>query len=314
MGVGFFRRVVELQKRHGRPGARIANALQTNATLIDDELAGHLARYRFLVGCSLDGPAEVHDRYRRMAGGGPSHAAVLRGIRRLRRHGAMVNILVLVSQANVGKASFVYRYLVEQGFSYHQYIPCVEFDRHGRLQPFAISGEEWGGFLCELFDSWYPQDVRSISLGHVDSVLQHLVNGRPSLCTMGDDCRRYFLIEADGGIYPCDFFVREGFRIGNVTHTSWESALNSPVTRRFGKRKAELGSTCRRCRYKDRCMGDCPRLRVQTSPDADPVSALCPGWLRFFRHAEKPLESLAALIRGTGFPAREGAIPEENSM
>jgi uncharacterized protein len=297
MGVDFFRRAIELQKQYGRPGSRIANALQTNATLIDGELAGLLAQYRFLVGCSLDGPAGIHDRYRRMQGGGPSHAAALRGIRTLLRHGAEVNILVLVSQANVREASRVYRYLVEQGFFYHQYIPCVEYDRQGRPQPFAITGEEWGRFLCELFDSWYPRDIRSISIGHVDALLQHMVKGRPTLCTMAEDCRRYFLVEADGGIYPCDFFVREDYWIGNVLHTSWQAAWNSPVFRRFGERKALLGRKCRQCPYADRCMGDCPRLRVQTSPQADPASALCSGWLRFFRHAEKPLASLADSIR-----------------
>jgi uncharacterized protein len=297
MGVDFFRRVIELQKRYGRPGTRIANALQTNATLIDDELAEHLSDYRFLVGCSLDGPAEIHDRYRRLRGGGPSHAAVLTGIQTLMRHQAAVNILVLVSQANVGRAHQIYRYLTEQGFSYQQYIPCMEFDKEGRLQPFAITGEEWGRFLCELFDSWYPRDIQRVSIRHVDALLHQMVNGQPTVCTMGDDCCRYFLIEYTGDIYPCDFFVQEDLRIGNVMNTSWEAALNSPVYRNFGRRKAELAEMCRKCNYADRCMGDCPKHRIQINPDEDRRSALCSGWYRFFQHTGKPMELLAEDIR-----------------
>jgi uncharacterized protein len=122
MGLDFFRRVTDLQKKHGRTGTRIANGIQTNATLINDAAAEHFARYRFLIGCSLDGPAHMHDRYRRTTGGEPSHAAALKGIYHLVRHQVEFNILVLVTQANVHHAKEVYRYLVDQGFYYHQYI------------------------------------------------------------------------------------------------------------------------------------------------------------------------------------------------
>ncbi len=297
MGVDFFRRVVELQKSYGRPGARVANALQTNATLVDDELASHLSEYRFLVGCSLDGPAEIHDRYRRLRGGGPSHAAAMRGIHTLVRYGAAVNILVLVSRANVGQARLVYRYLADQGFSYHQYIPCVEYDPDGRLQPFAITAEEWGRFLCDLFDVWYPRDIQRISIRHFDSVLNQMVQGSPTVCTMGADCCQYFLVEHNGDIYPCDFFVQKEQWIGNVMHTSWEEALNSPVYRNFGSQKAELTEKCLKCGYLERCWGDCPKHRCRIAPGQDRRSALCQGWAHFFQHTAKPFKLLAERIR-----------------
>ncbi len=161
MGAHFFKRITELQKKHSRPGSKIVNALQTNATLITDALAAHLGYYRFLVGCSLDGPPELHNRHRRYLCGDSSHTAVLKGIETLSRHRVEFNILVLVSKANVHMAREVYRYLLEQNFLYHQYIPCVEFDNHGKSLPFSISAEEWGRFLCELFDSWYPRDERN---------------------------------------------------------------------------------------------------------------------------------------------------------
>jgi uncharacterized protein len=201
----------------------------------------------------------------------------MRGIRTLMRHGAAVNILVLVSRANVGRARLVYRYLTEQGFAYQQYIPCVEFDETGRLQPFAITGEEWGRFLCDLFDSWYPGDIRRVSIRHVDSLLNQMVNGTPTVCTLGADCSQYFLIEHNGDIYPCDFFVQEDLRIGNIMNTSWESAQQSPVYRNFGQRKADLSEMCRECDYRARCWGDCLKLRIRIGPHADPRSVLCSG-------------------------------------
>ena len=128
LGVGFFREVTALQQRYGRPGAVVSNGLQTNATLIDDALAAHLREYNFLVGVSLDGPAEVHDFYRRDAAGGGSHAAVRAGVARLRQHQVEYNALTLVTPANVGRAAEIFNYLADEGFFYQQYIPCVEFD------------------------------------------------------------------------------------------------------------------------------------------------------------------------------------------
>jgi len=173
MGVEFFREAVRLQKKHGRMGAIVANGLQTNATLIDDEFAAHLAKYNFLVGVSIDGPEELHNTYRKNAGGGGSHADVMRGVESLKRNNAEFNVLVLVNKANVRQARRVYRYLCENGIFHHQYIPCVEFDENGELLPFAINGGEWGDFLCELYDLWLPDDTRRVSIRYFDALLPH---------------------------------------------------------------------------------------------------------------------------------------------
>jgi hypothetical protein len=209
MGLDFFRRVTDFQQKHGRAGTRIANGIQTNATLIDDAAAEHFARYRFLIGCSLDGPAQMHDRYRRATGGGPSHAAVLRGINLLERHRVEFNILVLVTQANVHHAKEVYRYLVDLGFYYHQYIPCVEVDKTGTLLPFVVTGRQWGDFMCEIFDLWYYQDRQTVSIRYFDSILKKLIDGSCNICTLGNNCCQYFVVEYNGDIYPCDFFLEK---------------------------------------------------------------------------------------------------------
>jgi len=291
MGARFFRKITELQKKHARRGSKIVNALQTNATLINDTLAEHWAHYRFLVGCSLDGPSELHNRYRKYASGINSHAAVLAGIEVLRRHRVEFNILVLVSKANVHKATDVYRYLVEQGFYYHQYIPCVEFDGNGNPLPFSISGDEWGQFLCELFDSWYPRDIHRISIRHFDAILSKMIDNSTTVCSLSSNCCQYFVIEYNGDIYPCDFFVEKNLRIGNITDIDWETALSSSIYKKFGSQKSEMHSDCRSCNFLTLCQGDCQKYREYN------ISHLCRGWKEFFQHSFHSFDSLTQSIR-----------------
>lgn len=298
LGREFFERVTALQVRYGAPGAAVANGLQTNATLIDDPFAAHLAAYRFLVGVSLDGPAEIHDVYRTGRSGQGSHAAVLRGVGALRRHGAALNALTLVSQANVRRAQEVYRYLVGEGWSHHQYIPCVEHDPSGALQPFAIEGEAWGRFLCELFEAWYPRDVGRISVRHFDALLDRLAPGGTSLCTLGRDCCQYLVVEHTGDLYPCDFFVEAPRRIGNLMSMSWAQALAAPTYRTFGAQKVRWHPACADCPYLDLCAGDCLKHRlVGPAPDPRRLSSLCAGWRLFFDRALPTLRRLAQEIR-----------------
>jgi len=299
MGVEFFRKVTALQQKHGRPGAVVANGLQTNATLITDELAAHLGEFRFLVGVSLDGPAEIHDHYRVGPDGRGSHAAVMAGIERLRRHRVEFNILVLVNDRNVGRAAEVYRWLVDQGFLYHQYIPCVEFDAQGALRPYAVTAEQWGRFLCDLYDCWAPSDTRRVSIRLFDSIVANLVDGSRTVCTMGKDCRQYFVVEWNGDIYPCDFFVQPGLRIGNLMQMDWEQAGRSDIYRRFGQRKARWNEACRGCEHLAHCAGDCLKHRMAGGRgDPRTLSWLCAGWKRFYADALPGLERLAAGIRG----------------
>ena len=297
MGLDFFRKITELQQKYGRAGDVVSNGLQTNATLIDDETARHLRSYRFLVGCSLDGPAEIHDRYRRSIGGAASHADVLRGIDVLRRHKVEFNILVLVSRSNVHRAPEVYRYLTDQGFLHQQYVPCVEFDREGTLRSFAIDGPEWGDFLCELFDQWYREDAFRVSIRHFDAVLAKMVDGATNVCSMGRDCCQYFVVEHNGDIYPCDFFVREELRLGNVMQTSWKEALASSTYRDFGSQKSQWNEACKTCDCLDLCAGDCLKHRIEAGGSPRTLSRLCTGWKQFFRHTRERFDQLAETVR-----------------
>ncbi|PIE35656.1 anaerobic sulfatase maturase [candidate division KSB3 bacterium] len=297
MGLEFFQKVVGFQKQYGRPGARVGNGLQTNATLIDDEMAQFFHDYHFLVGCSLDGPAELHDRYRLTAGGKSTHADVLCGIETLERHKVEYNILMLVSQANVAHAKEVYRYLVQQGFLFHQYIPCVEFDENGELLPFAITGEEWGNFLCELFDEWYAGDTKKVSVRHFDSILVKMLDGQANVCALGRNCCQYFVVEHNGDVYPCDFFVEEPLKLGNVMENSWEEMQQSATYLKFGAQKPQWNPLCDQCEFLELCAGDCLKHRIYAGKPPQNLSKLCAGWKYFLQHTRGRFGKLAERVQ-----------------
>lgn len=297
MGLDFFKRVTLLQEKHGRSGSVVSNGLQTNATMIDDELADHLGRYQFLVGVSLDGPADIHDHYRKRVGGMGSHADVMRGTASLRRHGVEFNILALVNDINVRRGREVYRYFRDNNFLFHQYIECVEFDQDGKLMPFAVSGEAWGDFLCEIYDEWIKADTRDVSVRLFDSALAVMVDDIANVCKLGRDCRQYFVVEYNGDVYPCDFFVEHELRLGNVTSGDWDDFLNSPIYAGFGQLKSEWHGRCEKCEYLRFCAGDCLKNRFSRVKNPRKLSALCVGWKQFYKHAMPGFRRLADEIR-----------------
>jgi uncharacterized protein len=300
MGVDFFRTVVELQSRYGRPGSTVSNGLQTNATMITDELATLWAEYRFLVGVSLDGPEEIHDAFRKDRRDIGSYKRVIHGIELLNKHGVEFNILVAVNAANVGMARRIYTFLVDMGIRYHQYIPIVEFDEQGHPLPFSIEGTEWGGFLEDLFEVWYP-DAGRVSIRLFDAILTYLVDGSRILCTMGGDCRQYFLVEHNGDVYPCDFFATPELRLGNILKTEWNALLASSRYEAFGRQKAQWNELCDDCPFLDLCMGDCLKHRFYgvpgLRPDPGSLSRLCSGWKLFYESCLPGFRRIARRIQ-----------------
>lgn len=298
MGLDFFKKVTELQQKHGRSGVMVSNGLQTNGTLIDDAMAEHFGKYQFLLGVSVDGPEYVHDHYRRNRAGQGSHATIMRNIERLRQHNVEFNILVLVNQFNVDKATEIYTWFMEQGFHYLQFIPCVEFDQDNKPLPFAINGEQWGDFLCEIYDIWHKTDTRKVSIRFFDSLLNLLVHGTRNVCHIGDNCCQYFVVEHNGDIFPCDFFVRKELVLGNIMDMDWSQALKSERYHEFGRQKAEWSALCSKCQYCYYCMGDCLKHRTYgTITDPANLSWLCAGRRKFLKHTLSGFQRLADEIR-----------------
>ena len=300
LGLDFFRRVVDLERKYGKAGCSVGNGLQTNALLIDEEWARHLGEYNFLVGISLDGPAYIHDRYRKYVNGRGSHSEVLQAIERLRRNRVQFNILTLVNNINVRKGKEVYNYLCDNEFFYHQYVECVEFDRRGKALPFTVSAEEWGNFLCEIYDQWIGGDTRRVSVRLFDSILTYLTESTRTVCKMGENCCQYFVVEYNGDIYPCDFFVQPELKIGNVRKGTWNQFRESTTYLDFGRQKGEWNPQCQECEYLVYCSGDCLKNRFPQRKDPRQLSSLCKGWKMFYGHALPGLQKLAEEIKREG--------------
>ena len=297
MGVEFFRQVVALQQKYGKSGALVGNGLQTNGTLIDAELATLFAEYKFLLGVSLDGPEDVHDTYRLNLKQQGSYRRVIKGIEILKQHGVEFNILIAVNAVNVGRAEEIYRFLLDHELYYHQYIPIVELDPKGQPLPFTITGAQWGGFLCRIFDAWYTSDAERVSIRLFDAVLRLLVDGTRVMCTMGNDCRQYFVVEHNGDVYPCDFFVDADKKLGNILQQDWPELLHSERYHAFGLQKAQINDLCVQCPHLEICAGDCLKHRFYGPPEnRDPktLSWLCEGWKTFYDHT---LERFRRLTR-----------------
>ena len=246
----------------------------------------------------------------------PTHASVCKGIDRLKKHGVAFNILALVNARTVKQPREIYGYFKNCGFLHQQYVPCVEFDAAGRLLPYSITGREWGTFLCEIFDRWIGEDTSRISIRQFDSILEYLVSGKRNACAMGMDCRQYFVVEYDGSVYPCDFFVRDDLRLGNVRNGTWKDFLASPVYRRFGLEKANWSEECRSCAWLALCHGDCQKFRPVAGVEdakARSKSVLCEGWKAFYAHALPRLEGIADGIRDQETPAAASDQPGTES-
>ncbi|MFW9895280.1 MAG: anaerobic sulfatase maturase, partial [Candidatus Thorarchaeota archaeon] len=300
MGLKFFKKVVELQTKYAPPNAVISNGLQTNGTLITNDMAEFFAEYRFLIGVSLDGPEYLHDFYRKTIGLKGTHSQVLRGINHLRKHNVEFNILSLVNNKTVKRASEIYHYLKDQGFFYHQYIPCVEFDEQGNLKQFSITGEDWGDFLCDLFDEWIKEDTNKVSIRLFDSIINYLVLGNYSICYMDNNCCQYFVVEYQGNIYPCDFFVRNSLLLGNVKTHNWIDILNSETYQTFGAQKTQINNRCNDCPFINFCHGDCQKHRFNPLQNPKALSILCRGWKKFYVNTLPRFKAMANQIKNDG--------------
>lgn len=308
-GLEFFRKVTFLQEKYGKPGQLVSNALQTNGILLDDDWCRHLAKYAFLVGISIDGPAEIHDRHRVSAKGEPSHGLVMRGLQSLKRNNVEYNVLTLVSDSNADKPLVVYDYLKGLGVRYHQYIECVEFGANGELTPYSVKSPQWGEFLCRIFDEWYEKDRHDVSIRLFDSILAMMVENRPNACSMSKNCCQYFVVEHNGDVYPCDFFVVPEFRLGSIMDREWKDFLRSPIYRSFGERKKKWNEKCKKCPYLSYCAGACPKTRPGQGGEEGALGALCEGWEMFFQHALPRLKLIAGQIR----KEREMALERERA-
>jgi uncharacterized protein len=298
-GLAFFRKVVALQQRHGVDGQLVGNGLQTNGLEIDREWAEFLTEYRFLVGLSIDGPRDLHDAQRRTLGGSETWERAIAAGREMKRAGVNFNILSVTSRAAETRAREIYRWMMDQGFYYLQFIPCVEVDpQSGEVAEFSTTPEGYGRFLCELFQEWLDCGFPDVSIRLFDSMLAWYVDSKHQICELsGDKCGICPVVERTGDVFPCDFFVLPEWRLGNVLETPLAEIVNSERLREFGEIRRPLGPQCRECEWAPMCWGGCLKDRRPCGALAGSRSYLCEAYRRFFAETKPEFERLAQQIR-----------------
>lgn len=286
LGLGFYRKAVELQRKHKPSGWVVRNGIQTNGALLDDEWGRFLSAEGFSVGLSLDGPAELHDPYRVDRGGRPTHRQAMRGYDVLRRHGVHPDIVCVVHSLNVRHPLTVYRFFREIGCRYLVFLPAVEPG-----SPYMPSAEDFGAFLCKIFDEWIARDTGRIMIQTFDEAARPALGLDHSLCVFRETCGQIPVLEHNGDLFPCDHYVDREHRLGNILETPLAELLDSPAQRAFGDAKRDaLPRYCRECEVLAMCRGGCPKYRFIRTPDGEEgLNYLCAGLKRFFLHSRAPL-------------------------
>ena len=307
LGLDYFRRIVELQRRHKPEGLRIINSIQTNGVLLTEDWCRFLAAERFAVGLSMDGPPALHDVYRRTRDDKATHRQVLQGYRLLRRHKIPVDILCVVHARNVDHPLAVYRFFKEIKARYLSFIPLVEPDpaAPGGVSGRTVPAEAFGSFLCAIFDEWVRQDIGRIIVQAFEEAARPAYGLGHSLCVFRPTCGDIPVVEHNGDFYQCDHFVTPEHCLGNIAETPLLELLESPAQKAFGRAKAEtLTRRCRECDVLEMCHGGCPKDRIARTPEGEPgLNYLCAGYHRFFTHCRPCTQRMAAL-------RREGQPPE----
>jgi uncharacterized protein len=321
LGVEFFHAVVALQKKYAPAGRIVRNALQTNGTLLDEEWATFFKANDFLVGLSIDGPRELHDRYRVDRAERPTFDKVMAAVELLRTRGVEFNALTVVHRLNARKPREVYRFLKDIGIEFIQFIPIVERSSDGatlagapqqdgaeeaRVTAWSVLPRDYGTFLCRVFDEWVKNDVGRVFVQFFDVQLGLWAGGPSSLCWFAETCGQGLALEHNGDLYACDHYVYPEYRLGNIMQTPMGVLAASPAQDKFGADKRDtLPRQCRACEFRFACNGGCPKHRFLITADGEPgLNYFCESYQRFFAHAGPALRTMATLLH-RGRPAAE---------
>ena len=319
MGIGFFKKSIELEKKYKKPGTHILNTMQTNGTLINDEWAEFLKTNNFLVGISIDGPQEFHDSYRVDKGGQGTFSRVMKGVEFLKEYNVEYNVLTTVNAANQDYPLEVYKFLRDEiEAQYAQFIPIVErenttgYQEGNKVTNRSVDPTKYGDFLIKIFDEWVRNDVGSFFVQIFEVALEAWYYHRPSLCIFREECGDSLALEHTGDLYSCDHFVEPNYLLGNIMEAPMIDLVLSEKQRAFGKDKNnKLTNYCKNCDVRFACNGGCPKNRFINSPDGEyGLNYLCTGYKKFFKHIDRPMKIMASMLQQNRSPANVMRILE----
>lgn len=301
-GLDFFQKAVELQQKYNNKKLQIENTIQTNGLLIDEKWARFLGEHRFLVGLSLDGPKKMHNRYRKDAAGQDTFARIMHSVQLLEQYHVDYNVVTVVTNDTAKQASFLYKFWKRNHYPFVQFIPCMdEIKRQDGTQErsiYAVEPEQYGKFLCELFDLWYADFVAGETMDiRMFSNLAQMAAGYPAEeCGMNGCCNCYFVVEGDGSVYPCDFYCMDEWKLGTV-NDGFVQMKTSEKAKAFVEASRPVCAACQECPYFSLCRGGCRRWREPFVDGKPGLNQLCSAYRMFFAHAAERMERLGVYIR-----------------
>lgn len=317
--ITFYKRAMELQQKYAK-GRTVDNCIQTNGTLLTDEWCEFFRENNWLVGVSIDGPQEFHDEYRKNRLGCPSFIKVMQGINLLKKHGVEWNAMAVVNDYNADYPLEFYRFFKELECHYIQFSPIVERmfthqdGRHlvslaqkgeGELADFSVSPEQWGNFLCTIFDEWVREDVDRYYIQLFDSILANWIGEQPGVCTLAKNCGHAGVMEFNGDVYSCDHFVFPEYKLGNICQKTLVEMMYGEKQQEFGFMKQNsLPGQCKECQFLFACNGECPKNRFcKTSLGEEGLNYLCKGYYRFFEHVAPYMDFMKEELMNRRSPA-----------
>jgi uncharacterized protein len=319
LGIDFFKRVIELQRPFARQKT-ITNSLQTNGTLLTDEWCDFLKKYNFMVGISLDGPKEIHDRYRRDRQGNGTFDLVIRGLRLLQKHKVEYNVLACVARDTAKCPLDVYRFFKDEGVEFIQFTPIVErmpdarssqlglrlagpasLDKEelqNEVTSWTVVPEEYGDFLIAVYEEWVRHDVGKVFVMNFEWALNAWIGNPSPVCIHTEQCGRSVVLEHNGDVYACDHCVYPEYKLGNISTDNLLQMVGKSVQSGFGiTKETALPHWCRECEVLTACRGGCPKHRfARTYYDEPGLHYLCAGYKKFFLHIRKYLRAMATLL------------------
>jgi uncharacterized protein len=297
-GIDFYRKVLNLQRKHQPAGSKILNGIQTNGTLLDDEWCSFLANEGFIAGISIDGPGGFHNKYRRTRENDDSLSQVIRGYELLQKYGVLPEILCVVNADNVKHPIIIYNFFKQLGSEYITFLPLVEPkpDSPTGAGRCSVPADEFGFFLSAIFDEWVEHDIGTLKIQVFEEAIRIAFNQEHTLCIFKADCGGVPVVEHTGDFFSCDHYVDSDHLLGNIRDNSLSSFLDSKGQKAFGRAKSlTLPRYCIECEVRPMCNGECPKNRFITTPDGEAgLNYLCSGYKYFFNHCRPFVEAISA--------------------
>ena len=307
--LSFYQKAIALQQKYAQ-GRVINNSLQTNGTLLTEEWCRFFKDNNWLIGVSIDGPQRLHDAYRKNRRGQPSFAEVMRGIELLNQYGVDWNAMAVVNRFNADYPLEFYHFFRSINCRFIQFTPVVErifehqdgrhfaspMQEEGELADYSVTPEQWGHFLCTIFDEWAKHDIGEYFIQIIESTFANWMGVPSGVCSLAKTCGHAGVIELNGDVYCCDHYVFPEFKLGNIYQNSLSEMMYGDKQRKFGLMKYDsLPKQCKTCEFLFACHGECPKNRFATTADGEKgLNYLCKGYYQFFKHAKPFIEDWIA--------------------